>query len=393
MARTAARRREVRLRCRPRDVPAVTALLPEPPSRLCSGGHAEPEDTCATKPCPPGAVVRAVVVVTTPVRHGRPSPPEHDRLARAYAEHWQAAHAAAPSGQAVDVMARPIVRPVRGTSPSAVEATVKATAPDIGVDLRAAASQAVLQMAARARYQIAVNVLGSATTVSIGHHPWSVSTDRGRSRRQKGTTMRGSVDVQPRGGSGCQNRPDPQERVVDTYFDFSCPYSRRTGRWWRELDEAGRWRPFVLRESHREDDGLAEWDRDDALDRVSVLALALHEAVDAVGGDTASYRWRTIDAFDAGRVDGPALRRLAEDAAGQSLDDERLREGLSCVARSHRDAVALRVFGTPTLVEGDACAYLKLAEQPSSDRARAVHDTVLTVLSGAPEVAEIKRPG
>jgi hypothetical protein len=52
-----------------------------------------------------------------------------------------------------------------------------------------------------------------------------------------------------------------------------------------------------------------------------------------------------------------------------------------------------RVFGTPTLVDGDAWAYLKLPEQPSPDRARAVHDTVLAVLSGAPEVAEIERPG
>jgi predicted RNA-binding protein with EMAP domain len=37
--------------------------------------------------------------------------------------------------------------------------------------------------------------------------------------------------------------------------------------------------------------------------------------------------------------------------------------------------------------------YLKLAEQPARGRARAVHDAVLAVLSGAPEIAEIKRPG
>ncbi len=207
------------------------------------------------------------------------------------------------------------------------------------------------------------------------------------------TTPRGGVDVQPRKGSGCRPGPTPQERAIDIYFDFTCPYSRRTGRWWRELDEPGRWRPFLLRESHREDDGLAEWDRDDALDRVSVLALALHEAVDAAGGNTATYRWRAIDAFDAGRVDGQALRRLAADAAEQELDGEALREGLSRVARSHQDAVALQVFGTPTLVDGDACAYLKLAEQPAPSRVRAVHDAVLVVMSGTPEVAEIKRPG
>jgi hypothetical protein len=126
---------------------------------------------------------------------------------------------------------------------------------------------------------------------------------------------------------------------------------------------------------------------------VSVLALALHEAVDAAGGDTASHRSAAVDAFDAGRVDPPALRALAEDAAGRGLDDQALRDGLARVAASHRDGVALGVFGTPTLVDGDAIAYLKLAEQPAPDRARPVLDAVLTVLRATPEVQEIKRPG
>jgi hypothetical protein len=26
-------------------------------------------------------------------------------------------------------------------------------------------------------------------------------------------------------------RTDPQERVIDVYFDFTCPYSRRTALW------------------------------------------------------------------------------------------------------------------------------------------------------------------
>jgi hypothetical protein len=67
--------------------------------------------------------------------------------------------------------------------------------------------------------------------------------------------------------------------MLDIYFDFTRPYSRRTGRWWQELNEPARWRPFVLREVHRDDDGPAAWDRDDALDDVSGLALGLHEAV------------------------------------------------------------------------------------------------------------------
>ena len=181
--------------------------------------------------------------------------------------------------------------------------------------------------------------------------------------------------------------------LIDVYFDFSCPYSRRTARWWAGLDEPARWRPFLLRESHRDDNGPPEWARDDALARVSVLALALHEAVDAAGGDTASYRSRTVDAFDAVRVDADALRALAAHAAGNDLDDQALRDGLARVATSHQGAVALAVFGTPTFVDGDARAYLKLSEQPAADRARPVLDAFLTALRATPEIAEIKRPG
>ena len=36
-------------------------------------------------------------------------------------------------------------------------------------------------------------------------------------------------------------------------------------------------------------------------------------------------------------------------------------------SRPHQDAVGLRAFGTPTLLEGGARAYLKLAEQPPPD--------------------------
>ncbi len=209
---------------------------------------------------------------------------------------------------------------------------------------------------------------------------------------QPGRPLR-AFDLPVAGTGTLTVQTDPQERVIDVYFDFTCPYSRRTALWWRELDEPARWRPFLLRESHRDDDGPAEWDRDDALARVSVLALALHEAVDAAGGDPAVYRWRAVDAFDAGRVDGGVLRALAADAAGHDLDDQALREGLARVAKSHQDAVALGVFGTPTFVDGGASAYLKLAEQPAPDRARPVLDAVLTVLRATPEVVEIKRPG
>lgn len=202
-----------------------------------------------------------------------------------------------------------------------------------------------------------------------------------------------AFDVPAAGTGRLPAPPEPEERVIDVYFDFTCPYSRRTGRWWRELDEPARWRPFLLRESHRDDDGPAEWDREDALVRVSVLALALHEAVEAAGGDVAAYRWTAMEMFERGRVEGQQLRELAARVVGRDLDDEAVRAALRSVGQSHEQALSLKVFGTPTLVSGGASTYLKLTEQPTPARTRRVYDAVMAVLTDTPEVAEIKRPG
>lgn len=179
---------------------------------------------------------------------------------------------------------------------------------------------------------------------------------------------------------------------MDIYFDFTCPYSRRTGRWWQELREEARWRPFLLREAHRDDDGPAEWERGDALDHVSVLALALHEAVDEVGGDVDAFRWRAMQLFEDGQVDGRALRGLASSVGGRDLGESIVDDGLRRVGQSHRDAVAMGVFGAPTFISDSGSAYLKLSEQPAPDRARAVYEATMAVLRRTPEVAEIKRP-
>jgi hypothetical protein len=201
-----------------------------------------------------------------------------------------------------------------------------------------------------------------------------------------------AFDVPAAGTGGLPAPPEPKERVIDVYFDFTCPYSRRTGRWWRELDEPARWRPFLLRESHRDDDGPAEWDREDALVRVSVLALALHEAVEAAGGDVAACRWTAMEMFERGRVEGQQLRELAARVVGRDLDDEAVRAALRSVGQSHEQALSLKAFGTPTLVSG-ASTYLKLTAQPTPARTRRVYDAVMAVLTDNPEIAEIKRPG
>lgn len=180
---------------------------------------------------------------------------------------------------------------------------------------------------------------------------------------------------------------------MDIYFDFTCPYSRRTARWWRQLGEPGRWRPFLLREAHRDDNGPPEWDRDDALAHVSILALALHETVRASGGDVDAYRHQAVDLFEAGTVDTDALRQLAAAVTGRNLDEQAVHAGLAGVRQAHELALSLGVFGTPTFVASSGAAYLKLVRQPHTTRARAVHQAMVAVLNDTPEIAEIKRPG
>lgn len=97
--------------------------------------------------------------------------------------------------------------------------------------------------------------------------------------------------------------------------------------------------------------------------------------------------------FERGRVEGQQLRELAARVVGRDLDDEAVRAALRSVGQSHEQALSLKVFGTPTLVNGGASTYLKLTEQPTPARTRRVYDAVMAVLTDTPEVAEIKRPG
>ncbi len=112
----------------------------------------------------------------------------------------------------------------------------------------------------------------------------------------------------------------------------------------------------------------------------------------AASGNVSSYRWAVMELFEDGQVDADALHQHAAAAVGTALNDEQVRDGLADVARWHQHALTLSVFGTPTLIDNAAAAYLKLAEQPAPERVRAVFDAVDVVLRGTPEIAEIKRP-
>ena len=182
-----------------------------------------------------------------------------------------------------------------------------------------------------------------------------------------------------------------KEDVIEVYFDFTCPYSRRTGAWLRALDEPVRWRPFLLRESNRRDEGAPEWERDDALTHPSVLALALHEAVARAGGDADRFRWRLMDLLDTAKVGVDMMREIADAACAGPLTEHDVRAGLADVAASHTEGAALGAFGTPTLAAGGTALYLKLTTLPPAERSRHVRDAVVAVLLDLPEIGELKR--
>ena len=182
--------------------------------------------------------------------------------------------------------------------------------------------------------------------------------------------------------------------LASVFFDYTCPYSRRLS---QLLDAVGerrvQWRPFVLAEANRDDEGASVWQRPDALTRPALLALALHEAVTGAEGDVGRFQAEVFTAFGDRRVTAEELHATAE-AAGAKPDEHVLRRALAEVRASHDAARGGGVFGTPTVVTEDGLlGYLKLADLPAGGEARRrLLDVALTVVNNFPGIAEIKRP-
>jgi hypothetical protein len=178
------------------------------------------------------------------------------------------------------------------------------------------------------------------------------------------------------------------------FFDYTCPYSRRLS---ELLDAVGatevRWRPFVLAEANRDDEGPPVWERPTASLRPALLALALHEAVIAAGGDADGFRREVFAAFGERRV-APEELYAAAKTAGAQPDEHVVRTQLRAVAAAHELGRAAGVFGTPTVVTDDGrLGYLKLTDLPAAVQARRrLLDAALAVINDFPELAEIKRP-
>ena len=162
------------------------------------------------------------------------------------------------------------------------------------------------------------------------------------------------------------------------------------------------WRYFSLAQvNHRAGEGVNVWDRPPGFETSSLDPFAAAEAARRQGMPEA---WdRLHHAFLAARHTGRKARltralvgRLAAEAG---FDAERLRRDmddptiLEPLARQHTEAVALGVFGTPTLVwENGRSGYLKMLPAPTGDEALRAWEHVRAVVADLPSIAEIKRP-
>jgi hypothetical protein len=181
--------------------------------------------------------------------------------------------------------------------------------------------------------------------------------------------------------------------MVEVFFDYTCGFSNRARRWLDALEDVPvRWRPFSLLEQNRRDAGPPVFDRPEHADNVSLVALAVHEAVRADVGDLDAYRRAMFTAWhdQPGRLSTSDIVEFGRSAGLRRFDHDR---AFAALAAEHAAAQALGVFGTPTLVFDDGQAvYVKLDNVPD-DEARGVSlwSQVRALAEGAPELREWHR--
>ncbi|SDX59887.1 Predicted dithiol-disulfide isomerase, DsbA family [Modestobacter sp. DSM 44400] len=179
---------------------------------------------------------------------------------------------------------------------------------------------------------------------------------------------------------------------VEVFFDYTCGFSNRARRWLDRLDGVEVvWRPFSLLEQRRHDDGPPMFQRPDLADNVSLIALAVHEAVRADGGDVAGYRRRMFTAWheEPSRLSTGDILGLGREAGLGSFEHD---SAFAALAADHARAKRLGVFGTPTLAFGPGeVAFVKLDDVPAGDRAWSLWETLRHLAVGAPVLREWQR--
>lgn len=179
---------------------------------------------------------------------------------------------------------------------------------------------------------------------------------------------------------------------LEVFFDYTCGFSNRARRW---LDALGQvvavWRPFSLMEQRRDDDGPTVFERGEHADNVSLIALAVHQAVRAGGGDVGFYRNRMFDAWheQPGRLSTDDIVGFGHAAGLGSFDRE---AAFASLAAEHARARALGVFGTPTLlIAGQDAVFVKLDAVPNADQARLLWESLRRLPVEAPALREWQR--
>jgi len=179
---------------------------------------------------------------------------------------------------------------------------------------------------------------------------------------------------------------------VEVFFDYTCGFSNRAQHWLEALGEADvRWRPFSLLEQNRHDSGPPVFDQPELSDNVSLVALAVHEAVGAKGGDVDRYRRRMFAAWheEPGRLSTQDMVGFGLACGLHHFDHDM---AFGALAADHAEGRELGVFGTPTFVFGDGqLAFVKLDGVPAADRAGSLWDSVRQLATAEPALREWQR--
>jgi len=179
--------------------------------------------------------------------------------------------------------------------------------------------------------------------------------------------------------------------TVEVFFDYTCGFSYRAEHW---LDAVSTtevlWRPFSLLEQNRHD-GVTVFDQPELADNVSLIALAVHEAVRAADGDLDGYRRRMFSAWhdETGQLSTDDVVGFGRQVGLGEFDRE---VAFAALAAEHAAGQALGVFGTPTFVFGSGqVAFVKLDAVPAQDRADPLFDRVRQLATGEPSLREWQR--
>lgn len=149
------------------------------------------------------------------------------------------------------------------------------------------------------------------------------------------------------------------------------------------------WRPISLLEQNRPG-AVAVFDHSDLADNVSLIALAVHEAVRA-DGDLDGYRRRMFSAWheETGR---PSTADTVGFGRQAGLGEFDRKAACEAFAAEHAAGRALGVLGTSTCAFGTGQAtFVKLDAVPAADRAEPLWDRVRQLATGEPTLREWQR--